>query len=144
MAFHMLQNVEAAAFSQAESDDLESNEGTSDTGSSPQSSFAGMPPFNWPMRFGVGGMHTHGTLGGLTRRRSSASGGPGTRPLLCRLVASIRHRSCGSDEPGSIRGTLEPDYGAFSTTDQGVTQGFMILGRRRARRHHGCRARTNW
>ena len=69
----------------AESEDLESPDGTSDAGSSPVSSYTGPPPFNWPMRFGVGGMRAHSTLGGLTRRRSSAPG-QSPCPTACKAV----------------------------------------------------------
>lgn len=77
--------MEADATNMAESEDVESTDGTSDAGSSPVSSYTGPPPFNWPMRFGVGGMRAHSTLGGLTRRRSSAPG-QSPCPTACKAV----------------------------------------------------------
>ena len=61
-----------------ESADDSSNDGTSDAGSSPQSSYTGPPAYNWGGRYSGGGGRVGQNTGmGPTQRRSSSYGGQG-------------------------------------------------------------------
>jgi hypothetical protein len=79
VSLNLLQDIEEAAVSRAESEDVESVDTMSEAGGSPVSSMTGGGSF-WPapIRIGIGGLRAHGSL----RKRSSGTGSFSEHPPI--------------------------------------------------------------